>query len=124
MAQRERLICASAALVEGGDGVRFEVAAADGLAPAFAVRYGGQVCAYLNRCAHVPVELDWQPGRFFDITGGYLICAVHGAHYEPRSGRCVMGPCKGRGLVRVAVTEHDGNVYLMEEDDDARQRQG
>lgn len=115
MAAQERLICGSDALVEGGDGVRFEVTTPDGPASAFAVRYGGQVCAFLNRCAHVPVELDWQPGRFFDITGGYLICAVHGAHYEPRSGRCVMGPCKGRALVRVAVAEHDGSVFLMEE---------
>jgi nitrite reductase/ring-hydroxylating ferredoxin subunit len=122
MAARARLICRSADLVEGGDGVRFPVVAAGGPASAFAVRYNGRVCAWLNRCAHVPVELDWEPGRFFDMTGTYLICAVHGAHYEPRSGRCVMGPCKGRGLVPVVVTERDGNLYLMEDDDGQRRQ--
>ncbi len=122
MAARERLICASAALVEGGDGVRFEVAVYDGQAAAFAVRHGGRVRAFLNRCAHVPVELDWQPGRFFDLTGAYLICAMHGAHYDPGSGRCVMGPCKGRSLAALAVTERDGQVFVVE-GDDGQQRQ-
>lgn len=118
MAAGERLICASAALVEGGDGVRFTVDTPAGPAPAFAVRYRGVVRAYLNRCAHVPVELDWQPGRFFDLTGHYLICAVHGAHYVPESGHCAFGPCKGERLRPVAVEERDGNVYLLEEEED------
>jgi len=123
VAARARLICASSDLLEGGDGVRFSVATATGPASAFAVRYEGRVHAFLNRCAHVPVELDWEPpGRFFDLTGCYLICAVHGAHYEPYSGRCVMGPCKGRSLVPVAVTERDGNLFLMEDDDGQRRQ--
>lgn len=117
MAAHERLICASGDLAEGGDGVRFEVQRRDGPAAAFAVRHCGKVYAYLNRCAHVPVELDWEPGRFFDLTGYYLICATHGAHYEPSSGRCVLGPCKGRRLVPVAVVERDGNIYLTEQGD-------
>jgi nitrite reductase/ring-hydroxylating ferredoxin subunit len=33
---------------------------------AFAIRYKGQVHAYLNRCTHVPMEMDYQPNRFFD----------------------------------------------------------
>src|SRR5690606_36272734 len=67
MATRERLICASTALVDGGDGVRFEVLRHGERQAAFAVRYFGTVYAYLNRCAHVPIELDWQRGRFFDM---------------------------------------------------------
>jgi nitrite reductase/ring-hydroxylating ferredoxin subunit len=107
------VICRSADLVDGGDGVRFEVPTHDGPAPAFAVRFGGRVCAYRNRCAHVPIELDWLPGRFFDYSGLYLICAMHGAHYAPESGRCVMGPCRGGRLTPVAVIERDGNLYLV-----------
>jgi nitrite reductase/ring-hydroxylating ferredoxin subunit len=121
MAVGERLICASSDLRDGGDGVRFEVQTRSGPAAAFAVRYYGKVHAYLNRCAHVPVELDWQPGRFFDLTGFYLICAMHGAHYDPVTGRCVLGPCKGRRLSAVTVVEHDGNVYLTEQDDGQQQ---
>jgi phosphoglycolate phosphatase len=51
--------------------------------PAFAVRFRGRVAAYLNRCGHVPVELDWQPNEFFDDSKLYLICATHGALVFP-----------------------------------------
>ena len=114
MAGAERLICASSALCDGGDAVRFEVVRGGRRMPAFVVRYRGDVFAYLNRCAHVPVELDWQPGRIFDLTGQYLLCSMHGAHYEVRSGRCVMGPCVGALLVRLSVHEHDGQVWMSE----------
>ena len=50
-------------------------------AAAFAVRFRGRVRAFLNRCGHLPVELDWEEGRFFDASGLYLICATHGALY-------------------------------------------
>ena len=36
-------------------------------ARAFALRFDGRVVAYLNRCAHVPTEMDWQPGEFLDM---------------------------------------------------------
>jgi nitrite reductase/ring-hydroxylating ferredoxin subunit len=114
MAARERLICASDQLVDGGDGVRFDVEWMGTAEPAFAVRYGGSVYAYLNRCGHVPVEIDWQHGRFFDFTGLDLICTVHGALYDPRSGECLGGRCQGRGLRPLAVVEKDGGVFLIE----------
>ncbi len=114
MAENQRLICASSELVEGGDGFRFEVAEAGTMAPAFVVRHGGVVHGYLNRCAHVPVELDWQPGKFFDADSRYLICATHGAIYEPNTGRCVGGPCAGQRLVALDVFEQDGQVWLRQ----------
>ena len=119
MAARERLICASDELVDGGPGVRFELDPEAGIVgavpvPAFAVRYHGRVHAYLNRCGHIPVELDWQHGQFFDSGGLYLICATHGALYEPATGRCVGGRCNGRGLTALEVTEREGTVYLLE----------
>ncbi|ANQ84783.1 Rieske (2Fe-2S) protein [Azoarcus olearius] len=116
MAARERLICAASELADGGDGVRFTVERFGVVEPAFAVRYRGAVYAYLNRCAHVPVELDWVAGKFFDLSGTLLICAVHGAHYEPESGQCVMGPCKGRRLIALNVVERAGHVYLHEDE--------
>ena len=112
MAEAERLICASADLAEGGDGVRFEVEVLGRNEPAFAVRYDGRVYAYLNRCAHMPMELDWKPGKFFDAWGLHLICSTHGATYAPDTGRCVRGPCFAEGLVPVPVEERDGNVFL------------
>ncbi len=108
------MICLSEALQDGGDGVRFTVMRVTGEEPAFVVRFGGKVHAYLNRCAHVPIELDWQPGQFFDDSRLYLICATHGAMYEPESGRCVAGPCRGAYLRSIPVAERDGCVYLVE----------
>ena len=111
MAARERLICSSDALVNSGDGVRFELKRGDATVPAFIVRYDGQVRAYLNRCAHRAMELDWTPGRFFDGEGLLLVCSTHGAVYAPDTGECRGGPCTG-ALAQLEVEERDGCVYL------------
>ncbi len=117
MADAERLICESAALADAGRGVRFEVAYFGETAPAFVVRYRGGVYAYLNRCSHVPMELDWQEGVFFDSDGTDLICSTHGAVYSAQEGRCLGGPCQGTPLVRLLVEERDGKVYFKGFDD-------
>jgi len=112
MAATQRLICSSADLAESGDGVRFEVDVEGKPEPAFAVRYRGRVYAYFNRCAHMPMELDWTSGKFFDVWGLHLICSTHGATYAPDTGRCVRGPCFEDGLVPIAVEERDGRVFV------------
>jgi nitrite reductase/ring-hydroxylating ferredoxin subunit len=117
MAQRQRLICRSDQVAERAKGWRFAVSASDGRLPAFVVRYRGKVHAYVNRCAHVGVELDWAEGEFFDYSGLYLVCSTHGAAYYPDSGRCAGGPCHGRGLVALSVIERDGAVYLVEDEE-------
>lgn len=117
MAERKRLICASDGLAEGGLGVRFEVDVFSGPEPAFAVRYRGRAYAFLNRCGHTPMELDWKPGEFFDSSGLYLICATHGALFDPVTGACLGGRCNGRGLVALRVVEENDGVYLIQEGD-------
>lgn len=114
MAGNARLICTSAELVDGGHGARFEVEWQGRREPAFAVRFKGRVFAYLNRCGHVPAELDWNAGEFFDQARLYLICATHGALYDPQTGACLSGRCDGRGLEALLVTEYGGNVYLSD----------
>lgn len=114
MAAAQRLICDSAVLTDGGRGVRFTLERHGATAAAFVVRYDGRVHAYLNRCAHIPIELDWLEGEFFDKFGLYLVCSTHGATYDPTTGHCIMGPCKGQHLISLKVAERDGNVYLME----------
>lgn len=118
MVEREHVICASGALADSGKGVRFEVEYFGEKALAFVVRYQGSVQGYLNRCAHVEMELDWQEGVFFDSDGRDLICSTHGATYEARTGRCIGGPCGGSPLVKVRVEERDGNVYFKGFEDD------
>ncbi len=102
-------ICASAELIDGGDGVRFNVAGGEA---AFAVRSAGVARAYLNRCTHVGIELDWLPGKFFDESARSLLCSVHGATYSATDGRCEAGPCRGRGLRRLDCREHDGWIWV------------
>ncbi len=114
MVERERLICASHVLVDGGKAASFSVPFWGEDAAGFAVRFEGKVHGYLNRCAHVPVTLDWQEGEFFDLTRQYLICASHGAHYEPDTGLCVFGPCGGKRLQKLNIVERGGNIYLVE----------
>lgn len=103
-------LCPSVDLVERGDAVPFDVVYAGQTCRAFAVRFEGRAHAYLNRCTHVAMELDWQPNRVFDATGQWLLCASHGAAYAPNTGDCAGGPCRG-GLVSVALSENAGVVY-------------
>lgn len=103
-------LCQSDALVDSGAAVSFDVMYCGRVQRGFAIRFAGQVHGYLNRCAHVPMEMDYLANQFFDSTGQWLICATHGAIYDPRTGRCRSGPCRG-GLVKIAMTECDGVVH-------------
>ena len=105
-------LCNSEVLVNSGEAAPFDVLYCGQTCLAFAIRYDGQVYAYLNRCSHVPMEMDYQPNRFFDSSGQWLICATHGAMYHPSTGECVGGPCQG-GLVKLGVDERQGVVHWV-----------
>jgi nitrite reductase/ring-hydroxylating ferredoxin subunit len=110
-------ICASDAVRDGASAVRFAACVGGEQVSCFVIRFNGQVHAYLNRCSHVAMELDWQPGQVFDTDAQWLVCATHGAHFEPDSGRCAGGPCTGRGGLRsLRVLERDGTVYWQPDD--------
>lgn len=103
-------LCNSHHLADAGQAVPFDVLYQGQTSRAFAVRFEGGVHAYLNRCNHVAMEMDWQPNRFFDDTGQWLLCASHGAAYRPDTGACGGGPCNG-GLVKITLSEEAGVVY-------------
>ncbi len=103
-------LCASAELAERGRAHGFEVRLWGQPARAFALRFDGQVVAYVNRCAHVPAEMDWQPGEFLDDTRRWILCSIHGAAYEPSNGVCIAGPCRGKRLIPIQTEESDGQV--------------
>ncbi len=109
--QEPQFLCASSELAERGKAITFDVLHYFEPARAFALRFEGQVVAYLNRCVHVPTEMDWQDGEFLDMDRQFIMCSIHGAVYEPDTGRCAGGPC-GRGkLTALQVQERDGQVY-------------
>lgn len=109
-------ICASTMLEEGGKGVRFPLTAGNEDGTGFVVRYDSTVYGYLNRCVHVPIELDWNEGDFFESSGLYLMCSTHGALYTPETGRCAGGPCRGGRLRPIIVFEKDGQVFWRPDD--------
>ena len=105
-----QLLCNSSDLLESGLAVPFDIIYAGQTCRAFAVRYQGQPQAYMNRCTHVAMELDWQANRVFDVSGQWLLCASHGAAYRPDTGQCAGGPCRG-GLVKITLSEGAGVVF-------------
>lgn len=110
------LICNSDALADGGSGIRFPVTAGGEEAVGFVVRFQGVARGYLNRCAHVPIELDWNEGEFFDSSGTYLMCSTHGALYLPESGSCAGGPCRGGRLRPITILEMNNQVFWEPDD--------
>ncbi len=104
-------LCRAEELTERGRAVGFDVLLWRQPARGFALRFDGRVVAYINRCAHVPTEMDWQPGEFFDADKRTIVCSIHGATYEPSNGHCRGGPCERGRLMAVDVGERDGQVY-------------
>jgi nitrite reductase/ring-hydroxylating ferredoxin subunit len=79
----------------------------------FLINYAGQFHAYVNRCRHVPMAMDWVDNQFFAEQGRYLTCQTHNAYYQPDSGECVAGPpgtC-GKFLYRVPLEAAAGVIY-------------
>lgn len=108
----DRVIFNSDDLQDAGKGLRFAMPNLGEFSSGFVVRFHGKPYAYVNQCAHVSVELDWNEGEFFNTQKDYLICATHGAHYQPDTGFCVMGPCKGKRLKPLAVIEQDQQIVI------------
>lgn len=128
LVQAGHAICSSDALEDQGDGFRFMIRTSDIASkvggidhrvdetlPAFVIRHDGVAHAYLNRCAHVAMELDWQPGQFFTQDKSAIICASHDAQYLPDTGECISGPCpRGATLIKLDIEEKNGQIYLCQ----------
>lgn len=79
----------------------------------FIQRLGGEIFVFENRCPHAGTPLNMFNDKFLDVTGKKLICRTHGALFDPASGKCVRGPCKGQYLRPVAVQVRDGGIYSL-----------
>ncbi len=69
----------------------------------FVINHAGALHAWVNRCRHVPMTMDWIENQFLTDDGQYIQCATHGACYEPATGECVGGPPLGKVLIRVPL---------------------
>ncbi|MCH9799841.1 MAG: Rieske 2Fe-2S domain-containing protein [Betaproteobacteria bacterium] len=102
----------SSELQEKSHGLRFDLPHLGEHATGFVIRFDGKPHAYVNQCAHMPVELDWNEGEFFTREKDFIICATHGACYVPDTGHCAFGPCKGKQLQVLKVTEESDQVFI------------
>lgn len=75
-------------------------------------RRAGRLFAFLNDCPHAFTPLDWDSGGLLSLDGHYLQCGTHGALFRFEDGLCVLGPCKGRSLRKVAL-RMDGDRVLL-----------
>ena len=82
----------------------------------FVVYYEGEFHAYINQCQHLPVELDWDEAHYFDETEKFLICATHGAVYDPKNGHCLSGPCKSKYLIKLEIIERNHKIEVIYDD--------
>jgi nitrite reductase/ring-hydroxylating ferredoxin subunit len=110
---------APAAEVPPGAAAKFPVNWRGARVEGFVVNFDGRYHAYVNRCAHAGTPLDWWPNEFFTDDGRLLICATHGALFEPDSGRCAGGPCGGSALRPLVVRVEDGQVIVSVRPEDA-----
>jgi len=79
---------------------------------AMMVNYQGRHFAYVNRCPHVGLSMDWVDNQFFTVDGRYLMCANHGAVFEPPTGECVWGPCLGVSLQSLPLEIVDQSIFV------------
>lgn len=75
------------------------------------VNKAGRLHAWLNRCPHRGVELNWLPDQFLDIDNELIQCGTHGALFLVDSGLCVAGPCLGDYLEAIPLQIRNDGVY-------------
>lgn len=61
--------------------------------------------AFDDHCPHWGVPLGEDPSRLFDPRDASVVCAMHRARFDPRSGLCHTGLCEGQHLTRFQVIE-------------------
>jgi nitrite reductase/ring-hydroxylating ferredoxin subunit len=77
------------------------------------LNYQGALYAYVNRCPHIGISLDWVDNQFFTLDGRYLMCANHGATFEPATGECIWGPCVGASLQSVPLEIEAEKIFVQ-----------
>lgn len=81
------------------------------------VRRGQQVWAYINRCPHFSIPLDFEPGTICTYDAEVLMCAHHSALFRFTDGVCIDGPCRDATLSPLEVRIIEGQVCLCQSSD-------
>jgi nitrite reductase/ring-hydroxylating ferredoxin subunit len=80
----------------------------------FVCRFGKEYHAYVNECPHHHTRLDWEKNNFFEPNYlKVLMCGKHGSTFDPETGVCLSGPCKGERLEKIlCFVDDDDDVVL------------
>ncbi len=110
---RARYIVGHTAQLRPGESTKFLLPIRGADEECFMINFGGEFHAYVNRCRHVPIAMDWVDNQFFAEQARYLMCQTHNAYYEPSSGECIAGPptACGKFLYRVPLEIENGVIF-------------
>jgi len=80
----------------------------------FVLRVQGRVHAYRDACPHYgDTPLAWRRDAYLNADGTRIVCAAHGAQFEPSTGVCTLGPCLGQALTPAPVAvAPNGDLWL------------
>ncbi len=102
----------SADLVDNGKPILFQLPNGQ---KAFVIRWQGSLHGWINECQHASVPMDFD-GDVLESGRQFILCPYHGAIYQPNTGACVGGPCRGSHLDAVPVQERGGQIWLQAAD--------
>ena len=91
---------------------KFRLACGDRRVNGFVVNHDGELHAYQNRCPHVGTPLDLWENEFLSEDTRTIVCATHGAIFDPPTGRCTAGPCAGDSLRRLPL-RREGDDFVV-----------
>lgn len=96
------MLCQRDALPEqGARGFDPEGAGHDTL---FLVRQGHDVYGWRDACPHMDgAAMAWRKDAYLSGDGRFIVCHAHGARFDIRTGKCLLGPCEGDSLTPVAL---------------------
>ena len=107
------VLCTSAEVTEGSTR---GVATPLGITPrVILTRLGGKLFGWLDRCPHYPggSPMAYREHAYLSGDKKHLCCYAHGALFDIVTGRCVRGPCLGKGLTPVPVSDNEANEVVL-----------
>ena len=84
----------------------------DGLT-ALVLRTKTGVYGWLNACPHDGRRLCQDPVYLLNRKTGHMQCMHHQAVFEPDTGLCDDGPCRGENLTSLPVEEKNGEIVVF-----------
>lgn len=107
----------NAAEIEDPGSRAFEIPFFNKRVDVFVVHSGGCFHAYVNSCPHTGITLEWLEHQFLDLDKTFIQCSSHDALFEIDTGRCIAGPCVGKSLQPLELSQ-EGSALVIHVPDD------